>query len=101
VESAVPLREEARAAYLAVTELLASESSDPARAVGYRLRMLERDPFDEHSHLALVAGLTALGRHGEALRSHRRYLERMHEIGIEPVAGLDAQARLTQHRAAA
>ena len=100
-EWAVALREEARAAYLAVTELLASASSDPERAVGYRLRMLERDPFDERSHLALVAGLTALGRHGEALRSHRRYLERMHEIGIEPVAALDARARPTQHRAAA
>ena len=68
-EWAVALREEARAAYLAVAELLASASSDPERAVGYRLRMLELDPFDERSHLALVAGLTALGRHGEALRA--------------------------------
>lgn len=100
-EWAVPLREEARAAYLAVAESLASESIDPERAVVYRLRMLERDPFDERSHLALIAGLTALGRHGEALRSHRRYLERMHEIGIEPAGGLNARARPTQHRAAA
>jgi DNA-binding SARP family transcriptional activator len=69
--------------------------------VGYRLRMLERDPFDEHSHLALVAGLTALGRHGEALRSHRRYLQRMHQIGIEPIAAVDAQARRTHQPAAA
>ena len=87
---AVPLREEARAAYLAVAELLASASPDPALVVGYRLRMLELDPFDEGSHLALVAGLTSLGRHGEALRAYARYRKRMREIGIEPAPALAA-----------
>ncbi len=89
-EWAVALREEARAAYLAVAELLASASSDPDRAVGYRLRMLELDPFDESSHLALVAGLAELGRHGESLRCYRRYVERMTAIGLRPAPALGA-----------
>jgi DNA-binding SARP family transcriptional activator len=99
-EWAVPLREEARAAYLAVAELLAS-ASGPERAVGYRLRMLERDPFDERSHLHLVAGLTSLGRHGEALRAYSRYRERMLRIGVVPAPPPAAAGPPTLDRAAA
>lgn len=52
------------------------------------LRVLERDPYDEAAHLALVASLSAASRHGDARRAYRRYSERMREIGVEP-AGLN------------
>ena len=99
-EWAVALREEARAAYLAVAGLLASASSDPERAVGYRRRVLELDPYDEGAHLALVAGLAALGKHGEAMRAYGRYRGRMQEIGLEPAPAPAARDRGAALRAA-
>jgi DNA-binding SARP family transcriptional activator/tetratricopeptide (TPR) repeat protein len=83
---AAPLREEARAAYLAVARALAGRASASGGhdlAVRYHLRVLERDPFDEAAHLGLVMTLTAAGRHGEARRRYRFYVERMDEIGVE------------------
>jgi DNA-binding SARP family transcriptional activator len=83
---AAPLREEARAAYLAVARALADRASAAGGhdlAVRYHLRVLERDPFDETAHLGLVMTLTAAGRHGEARRRYRFYVERMEEIGVE------------------
>jgi DNA-binding SARP family transcriptional activator len=53
-------------------------------AVNYRLRVLERDPYDEEAHLGLVATLSAAGRHGEARRFYRAYVARMEELGVEP-----------------
>jgi ATP/maltotriose-dependent transcriptional regulator MalT/DNA-binding SARP family transcriptional activator len=84
---ATPLREEARAAYLAVAAALAElaeASNDPDAAIRYRLRILERDPYDERAHLGLVSALDAGGRHGEARRTYRAYVARMGEIGVEP-----------------
>jgi DNA-binding SARP family transcriptional activator len=84
---AVSLREEARAAYVAVASALAEladADGDHAAAIRLRLRVLERDPYDERAHLSLAASLVAAGRHGEARRSYRRYLTRMGEIGVEP-----------------
>jgi tetratricopeptide (TPR) repeat protein len=52
-------------------------------AIRYDLRLLERDRFDESAHLALVAALSAAGRHGEALRRYRVYCSCMGEIGVE------------------
>jgi DNA-binding SARP family transcriptional activator len=83
---AVPLREEARAAYLAVLRALAEDAlaaDSPEAAIRYDLRLLERDRFDEGAHLALVGALSAAGRHGEALRHYRVYCARMAEIGVE------------------
>ena len=83
---AAPLREEARAAYLAVVVALADladAAGDADAAVRYRLRSLERDPYDERAHLGVVRSLTASGRHGEARRAYRRYVVRMAEIGVE------------------
>jgi DNA-binding SARP family transcriptional activator len=83
---AVALREEARAAYLAVTRTLAriaADSGDHDLAVRYHLRLLERDPYDEEAHIGLVVALSRAGRHGEARRRYRMYGERMAEIGVE------------------
>jgi DNA-binding SARP family transcriptional activator len=52
--------------------------------VRYLLRMLERDPYDEDAHLALVGALRAAGRHGEARRRYRTYEDRMSELDVEP-----------------
>jgi DNA-binding SARP family transcriptional activator len=83
-----PLREEARAAYIAVAHALA----DAARSAGdadsvarYELRILERDPYDEQAHLRLVTALAHAGQHGEARRHYRAYGARMREIDVEAV----------------
>lgn len=86
-EWAVPLREEVRAAYLAVARAVAVAADgmgDGDLAVRACLRLLERDPFDEDGHLRLVAILRRLGRHGEAHRRYRLYAARMAELAVEP-----------------
>jgi DNA-binding SARP family transcriptional activator len=83
----VPLREEARAVYLNVARELASicvERGDPDDAIRLYLRLLEREPFDESAHLALVRALSAVGRHGDARRRYQRYADRMRELDLEP-----------------
>jgi DNA-binding SARP family transcriptional activator len=84
---ATPLREEARAQYLAVVVALAETAEAAGQAdatIRYRLRALERDSYDEGAHLGLVAAFLAAGRHGEARRAYREYAARMEEIGVEP-----------------
>jgi ATP/maltotriose-dependent transcriptional regulator MalT/DNA-binding SARP family transcriptional activator len=86
-EWATPLREEARAAYVATAAALADHASlrgEHAAAARYRLRILERDPYDESAHLGLVVVLSQARSHGEARRAYRRYVARMEEIGVEP-----------------
>jgi DNA-binding SARP family transcriptional activator len=81
------LREEARAAYVAVASALAElarRDADPAKAIRFRLRILGRDPYDEGAHLDLVASLATLGHHGSARRAYDCYVERMREIGVAP-----------------
>jgi ATP/maltotriose-dependent transcriptional regulator MalT/DNA-binding SARP family transcriptional activator len=83
---AVPLREEARAAYLEVARALAEDAlaaGSPDRAIRYLLRILEKDAFDEAAHLTLVSALAIARRHGEARRAYRAYSARMSEIGVE------------------
>uniref|UniRef100_UPI00196B5EFC AfsR/SARP family transcriptional regulator n=1 Tax=Cellulomonas endophytica TaxID=2494735 RepID=UPI00196B5EFC len=96
-DGAAPLREEARAAYLAVVRALgdaAGAAGDTDLAVRYRLRLLERDPFDEAAHLALVRALDAGDRHGEARRRHRLYRDRMAELGLPAAPFPAARTRL-------
>lgn len=84
---AVPLREEARAAYLSTARALADNAAHAGRhddATGYLLRVLQRDRYDEQANLALVTHLAHAGRHGEARRAYRIYVDRMADIGIEP-----------------
>jgi DNA-binding SARP family transcriptional activator len=93
---AVPLREEARNAYVGVARALAhaaGASGDHDAAARYLLRILERDPYDERAHLGLVAALGRSGRHGEARRAYRAYTVRMGELGIEALPFTEASAR--------
>jgi DNA-binding SARP family transcriptional activator len=95
---AVPLREEARATYLAVARTLAAAAAGAGRhdqAVRYHLRVLERDPYDEDAHLGLVATLSGAGRHGEARRRYRLYAGRMAELGVEAAPFPDRVPSLT------
>jgi DNA-binding SARP family transcriptional activator len=84
---AIPPREEARAAYVAVSRALglqASQGPDPDGAVPHLLRILEIDRYDEPAHLALVTSLACAGRHGEAHRHYLNYRRAMDELGVEP-----------------
>lgn len=81
-----PVREEARATYLAVAKALAADSmdrEDHESAIKYLLRVLEKDSYDEGAHLGLVEAMAAAGRHGEARRIYRQYTAKMHEIDVE------------------
>ena len=59
-ESAIALREEARAMYVSVTHALARDASEAGRnedALRYFLRVLSCDSYDEGAHLGVVATL--------------------------------------------
>jgi DNA-binding SARP family transcriptional activator/predicted negative regulator of RcsB-dependent stress response len=82
----VPVREEARATYIAVARALserAAGAGEHEQAARYLRRILERDAFDERAHLALVSSLLAAGQHGEARRAYRVYGGQMDQIGVE------------------
>ncbi|UJB39514.1 AfsR/SARP family transcriptional regulator [Streptomyces sp. A1-5] len=84
---ATALREEAQATHaelLARLAAAAAENRDTYAEIHYRLRLLERDPYDEDTHLALVCLLAAAGRHGEARRRYRLYAGYMNEIDVTP-----------------
>jgi DNA-binding SARP family transcriptional activator len=81
------LREEARAACLAVLRALAADATgrgDTDQAVLPLLRLLDHDRYDEPAHRALVSALAAAGRWGDAGRANRCYQARMAELGIRP-----------------
>jgi DNA-binding SARP family transcriptional activator len=80
-----PLREQARAAYLTVLRLLAishREGGDIHSAMECLLRLLEKDPYDEPAHRALIRTLVGAGRHGEARRAFARYRDAMRVIAV-------------------
>jgi DNA-binding SARP family transcriptional activator len=80
------LREEARVSYVAVSHGLAELITAEGRlddAARYLLRVLERDPYDERTHLELVRTLARAGHHGESRRCYAAYAARMEEIGVE------------------
>lgn len=86
-EWSMPLREEARASFLAVAKRLgdlAMDRGDYDEAVGYFVRILSMDAYAEDAHLGLVMGALHCGRHGEARRYYRAYAARMAELEIEP-----------------
>ncbi len=85
-EWTISLREEARAAYIAVARVLAETNrseGDYEAAIRYSLRLIARDPYDEEAHMGQILTLLASGRHGDARRAYRRYVALMQEIGVE------------------
>ncbi|CAN5684296.1 hypothetical protein BH24ACT15_BH24ACT15_25680 [soil metagenome] len=86
---AAGLRDEVRAAHIALLRHLATQASQdnrPDLATRYCLRLLERDAYHEEAHLLLVSTHVAAGRHGEARRHYQRYHAEMHNLGVEPAA---------------
>jgi DNA-binding SARP family transcriptional activator len=84
-EWSVPLREELRALYLRATYELVTlllAAGENAEAARYFHRILDMDPYDERSHLALIRLHLRSGRHGEARRAYQRYGEAMLAVGI-------------------
>jgi DNA-binding SARP family transcriptional activator/tetratricopeptide (TPR) repeat protein len=84
---AAGLRDEARALYIRVARALAERAGavgEHDAAAGYLLRILQRDPYDERAHLALVSSYVGSGAHGEARRAYRTYVSRLGELGVEP-----------------
>ena len=89
VDWAVGIREEGRALYLRVARRLAEQldaAGELERAGHLYLRLLQRDPYDEAAHLALVRVLDRAGHRGEARRAYRAYSARMAELDVEPAA---------------
>jgi DNA-binding SARP family transcriptional activator len=96
---AVALREEAQAAYIAVTRVLAEAAAGYGNAddaTRYFLRILEHDGYDEAAHLGLVRALRSAGRHGEARRRYGVYADRMREMGVEAAPFPAARSRTTR-----
>lgn len=84
---AEPLREHALARHITLLRRLARRlhhAGDIDQALHYLLRLLEHDPYDEQTHLAVVQLLLQAGRHGEARRRYTTYRQRMHEITVTP-----------------
>jgi DNA-binding SARP family transcriptional activator len=80
---AVPLRDEARAAYASVVRALARRAAERGDADGEirsYLRILANDEWDENAHLGLVQALQRAGRHGDARRRYQIYAIRMDEL---------------------
>jgi len=95
---AIAPREHARALYLSVERALlrlAAARDDHEAAARHALHLLERDPYDETAHLALVAARTAARAHGEARRAYLAYRARMAEIDIRPAPFPAASPGLT------
>ena len=84
-EWSMPVREEARATFLAVAMRLgdlAAARREFDESVGYYVRVLSMDAYAEDAHLGLVEAARRCGRHGEARRFYRTYAARMTELEI-------------------
>jgi ATP/maltotriose-dependent transcriptional regulator MalT/DNA-binding SARP family transcriptional activator len=82
-------REEARAEFMSIAGMLASEETADGNhdaAARWYLRILEQDAYNEPAHLELVMAMTAAGRHGTARRLYGNYVTRMAELEVEPAA---------------
>ena len=72
------------------------EATARAPSARIHLRALALDPYDEEIHLAFVSMLIGGGRHGEARRAYRRYVDRMREIDVEPAQFPETGLALSQ-----
>jgi ATP/maltotriose-dependent transcriptional regulator MalT/DNA-binding SARP family transcriptional activator len=81
------LREEARSVFVSVQRALAEfHAAGDAHEIAVRhlQRLLACEPYDEQAHLLAVRELDEAGRHGDARRMYRSYVERMAELDLEP-----------------
>ncbi|MDQ4037394.1 MAG: transcriptional regulator, partial [Actinomycetota bacterium] len=86
-EWAVELAEEVRDTHIALLRALVArlrDAGDTDATVRYALRLLKQDPYDEQTHLSLVAVLLNAGRLGQAHRHYQTYVRRMAELGVRP-----------------
>lgn len=81
---AAAMRDHLRTTHVAVLRALTNHTSDPDQLEDHLLRLLQHDPYDEHTHHHLIDVLHTAGRHGQARLRHQTYLDRMSEIGITP-----------------
>ncbi|WP_405060198.1 tetratricopeptide repeat protein [Kribbella sp. NBC_01505] len=84
---AAQTREEVSAMHSAVLRAhgaAARETGHIDLAAWSYLSLLRQDPYDESTHVDLVAMLQESGRFGEARRQYRRYVEHMTEIDVPP-----------------
>ncbi len=80
-----PIRIRATRTYIDATRNVLTDANNNNRLDDVALlatQWLTEDPYDEEPHRALIASLTALGRHGAARHAYATYVERMDEIGI-------------------
>jgi DNA-binding SARP family transcriptional activator len=71
---------------VAVCRALAELADGPRTSAHYLRRILEREPYDEHTHLDLVSALARGRAQGETIRAYRTYVARMGEIGVAPAS---------------
>lgn len=84
-EWAAAMRDEVRTCYIALARLLAAEADlagDHLRAAAAHRRVLDADPYDEHSSLGIVSTFDHMGAHGQADAAYATYLRRMDELGV-------------------
>jgi len=82
---ATPVRNRALTTYVRCMRQLIDEAQTEHRSddvASLAAEWLAEDPYDETPHRALVAGLSAAGRHGAARQAHAAYVERMDELGV-------------------
>ena len=85
---ATPVAEEVRAQYTALLRALVAElraHGDAEGVVRYALKLLQVDRYDEEAHLMLLRAHRDADHHGESRRRYRIYVQRMTELGVEPV----------------
>jgi DNA-binding SARP family transcriptional activator len=90
---AVDRREQARSAAVSCARTLArvaARRGDDEDAARWLLRLLERDPYDEHAWTALIAAEVRMRHHGEARHRYATYARRMAELdlGVRPFEAL-------------
>jgi DNA-binding SARP family transcriptional activator len=88
----VDRREQARSAAVSCARVLArlaARRGDDEDAVRWLLRLLERDPYDEHAWTALIAAEVRMRHHGEARHQYAAYARRMAELdlAVQPFEG--------------
>ncbi|MDQ4104212.1 MAG: tetratricopeptide repeat protein, partial [Actinomycetota bacterium] len=102
-EWAVELAEEVRGTHIALLRALTArlrDAGDTDATVQSALRLLKQDPYDEETHLSLVAVLLDAGRLGQAHHHYQTYVRRMTELGIRPRPLPETTSGITKRRLA-